>query len=142
MAIVLWPGDISYVDRIQSLLAAAVGNPSEQSVMALLNGTYRESGARLDMIFDGPELVGVVGSLRIHPGLAEILHMAVDAPYRGKGWGRMAIQHLRTDVYPDVWLMAETDRDAVGFYAQLGFHVTSLGEKYPGRERFQCVLKP
>ncbi len=35
-------------------------------------------------------------------------------------------------------LQAETDRDAVGFYGKAGFTVTSLGEKYPGVERFAC----
>ena len=33
---------------------------------------------------------------------------------------------------------AETDKDAVDFYRKLGFSVTSLGEKYPGVERFHC----
>ena len=37
------------------------------------------------------------------------------------------------------WIEAETDADAVGFYEQVGFTVTSLGESYPGVERFRCV---
>lgn len=36
------------------------------------------------------------------------------------------------------WLVAETDADAVGFYRHSGFEVMSLGEKYPGTERFSC----
>ncbi|MGG4554653.1 hypothetical protein ABEX11_20625 [Paenibacillus humicus] len=35
---------------------------------------------------------------------------------------------------------AETDKDAVDFYRRLGFNITSLGQKYPGVERFQCSL--
>lgn len=31
-------------------------------------------------------------------------------------------------------IVAETDIDSVGFYRQLGFVVTTLGEKYPGVE--------
>ena len=38
-------------------------------------------------------------------------------------------------------ITAETDRDAVEFYWSSGFKVTSLGEKYPGVERFLCELK-
>ena len=38
-------------------------------------------------------------------------------------------------------LTAETDADAVGFYQRCGFEVESLGELYPGAERFRCTLK-
>ena len=34
----------------------------------------------------------------------------------------------------------ETDRDAVEFYQRCGFQVKSIGEKYPGVERFLCEL--
>lgn len=33
---------------------------------------------------------------------------------------------------------AETDADAVEFYRKYGFKIKSLGEKYPGVERFLC----
>jgi hypothetical protein len=36
---------------------------------------------------------------------------------------------------------AETDREADGFYRACGFTVHSLGEKYPGVERFQRIKK-
>ena len=37
-------------------------------------------------------------------------------------------------------LEAETDADAVNFYRACGFVIRSLGEKYPGTERFLCRL--
>ncbi|WP_157685573.1 hypothetical protein [Paenibacillus donghaensis] len=37
-------------------------------------------------------------------------------------------------------LTAETDQEAVGYYRKNGFLVMCLGEKYPGTERFECVL--
>ncbi|MCC2686381.1 MAG: hypothetical protein K0R75_3280, partial [Paenibacillaceae bacterium] len=36
-------------------------------------------------------------------------------------------------------LFAETDRDALRFYQKMGFTAHSLGEKYPGVERFKCL---
>jgi hypothetical protein len=36
---------------------------------------------------------------------------------------------------------AETDKDTVDFYRLCGFTITSLGEPYPGTERFLCVKK-
>ncbi|MDN4071264.1 hypothetical protein NYE70_06050 [Paenibacillus sp. FSL R5-0407] len=35
---------------------------------------------------------------------------------------------------------AETDMDAVDFYRKIGFQIIRLGEKYPGIERFKCIL--
>jgi len=35
-------------------------------------------------------------------------------------------------------IVAETDHEAVDFYRRYGFFITSLGEKYPGVERFLC----
>ena len=43
--------------------------------------------------------------------------------------------------HPVPFVIAETDKEAVIFYENYGFKITSLGEKYPGVERFQCILK-
>lgn len=40
-----------------------------------------------------------------------------------------------------MYLEAETDDEAVEFYKKIGFQVKSLGEKYPGVERFYCYLE-
>lgn len=70
---------------------------------------------------------------------AVLLHVAVQPADQGGGIGRRMIEQW-LKIHPRVQrLEAETDRDAVGFYRALGFRATSLGEKYPGVERFSCV---
>jgi ribosomal protein S18 acetylase RimI-like enzyme len=66
----------------------------------------------------------------------EIKHIAVSSEHRGKGIGSKMISFV-LEMYPSV--SAETDFDAVEFYRKFGFKITSLGEKYPGVERFLCV---
>ena len=39
------------------------------------------------------------------------------------------------------YIEAETDKEAVEFYKKIGFQVKSLGEKYPGIERFHLCFK-
>ena len=84
------------------------------------------------------EHIRVAGTRRIGGGPAELLHIAVVPARRGEGFGRLLIdllmqgQGLRE-------LVAETDADAVGFYRSCGFSIASLGEKYPGAERFLCT---
>lgn len=71
------------------------------------------------------------------PGRARLAAIAVSPDHRGRGYGRTAVEwvvdHLAVES-----LTAETDIDAVGFYRRTGWTVTTLGEKYPGVERFQC----
>lgn len=61
------------------------------------------------------------------------------------GWGRQGL--ARSLVFGACeqlalrMLEAETDADAVDFYRAIGFAVESLGERYPGVERFRCRLE-
>jgi CubicO group peptidase (beta-lactamase class C family) len=71
---------------------------------------------------------------------AEITSLAVLPDWRRQGFARslvfgaceqLALRRLE----------AETDADAVDFYRAIGFAVESLGERYPGVERFRCRLE-
>lgn len=70
----------------------------------------------------------------------EIKHIAVSLDHRGIGIGSKMISFV-LEKYSLSFIFAETDKDAVNFYENYGFKITSLGEKYPGVERFQCILK-
>ncbi len=86
------------------------------------------------------ELVGFIGLRLQPPDGAVIRHIAVRHDHRGQGIGRQMILHVCTAFGLSV-IFAETDHDAVGFYRKIGFTVESLGEKYPGIERFACKLE-
>lgn len=68
----------------------------------------------------------------------EIRHIAVGVDCRSSGIGSRMIEEV-TKRHEVQEIFAETDVDAVGFYRKIGFNIKSLGEKYPGRERFYCV---
>ena len=84
------------------------------------------------------EIVGCIGIEFSSLIECEIKHIAVSLVQRGKGIGSKMINYI-TEQYPII--SAETDNDAVGFYRDFGFDITSLGEKYPGVERFLCKYK-
>ncbi|MEC1520416.1 GNAT family N-acetyltransferase [Neobacillus niacini] len=81
------------------------------------------------------EIAGCIGIEFSSLKLCEIKHIAVSSEHRGKGIGSKMIRFI-LEMYPSV--SAETDSDAVEFYRKYGFKITSLGEKYPGVERFLC----
>jgi ribosomal protein S18 acetylase RimI-like enzyme len=85
------------------------------------------------------ELVGLIGVIHESIGVVELKHIAIKSNYRGKGIGRKMI-HEYVKAKNIVTMKAETDKDAVGFYKKLGFSITSLGEKYPRVERFECIF--
>ncbi len=84
------------------------------------------------------KLIGLVG-FRIGPGgVMELRHIAVQPDYRGQGYGRgqiLELIHLKSPAE----IVAETDEEAVNFYRNIGFEIVSLGEPFPGVERFRCT---
>ena len=90
---------------------------------------------------ESPEgLVGLIG-LSLHaPSSAVIGHIVVRRDHRGRGIGSGMIEAV-CQRYSLSQVIAETDCDAVSFYRKCGFRFESLGEKYPGVERFRCTLE-
>lgn len=95
---------------------------------------------------DSLQLMGVVRSRALigFVGLDEqqehtlIKHIAIKSEYRGLGYGRQLM--VECALRYRMPLIAETDQEAVDFYRRVGFQIESLGEKYPGVERYQCIL--
>ncbi|MGM0877974.1 MAG: GNAT family N-acetyltransferase [Bacillota bacterium] len=86
--------------------------------------------------FEG-EIVGCIGIELISPNKCEIKHISVSPTERGNGIASKMIKYV-CEKHSLTFVIAETDKDAVEFYRSYGFEITSLGEKYPGVERFLC----
>lgn len=126
--------------RITQLLAYAVGDDSDQKLSHILQSIYSDAAAKLYVwVEDDREAVGLIG-WRFRGDSLEILHIAVDEGKRHQGIGRRLIDAAVALERPRE-VLAETDHDAVEFYQHYGFSIQSLGEKYPGVERFQCRLQ-
>ncbi|MBM7568527.1 GNAT family N-acetyltransferase [Paenibacillus sacheonensis] len=87
------------------------------------------------------DIIGVIGYHRPSEGVIEIAHIAVTPEERFKGYGRGLILELLALENPTA-LVAETDDNAVDFYRSSRFTVESLGELYPGVERYRCTYDP
>jgi len=102
---------------------------------------YMQSPVRELYGFDlKSEVAGCIGIEFLSQKHCEIKHIAVSPNNRGKGIGSKMISFI-LEKYSLSIMFAETDKDAVNFYKNYGFKITSLGEKYPGVERFRCILK-
>lgn len=67
-----------------------------------------------------------------------LLSIATAADHRRQGVARSLISFAATALQC-AEIVAETDDDAVAFYRKCGFHIASLGEKYPGVIRYRCT---
>lgn len=103
--------------------------------------TYTQTVARRLYGYMLDELViGCIGIELLGQNRCEIKHLAVMPNHRGKGIGSEMIRYIK-EVHALTVIFAETDKEAVDFYEKCGFKITSLGEKYPGVERFRCILE-
>ncbi|OPA81279.1 GNAT family N-acetyltransferase [Paenibacillus selenitireducens] len=83
------------------------------------------------------ETIGFVGFTMNDNGELTLQHIAVRPEDREHGYGRGMMLELIGLMNP-ASIQAETDEEAVDFYRNIGFTAYSLGEKYPGVERFRC----
>ncbi|HHB2170198.1 GNAT family N-acetyltransferase [Bacillus cereus] len=121
-------------DSILNVLQYAVG-PSETSLKKAVLFYERNKGALYryeEQACIGIEIIGV--------NKAKIRHIAVVPQYRHNGIAWQMIKEVLR-MHQLMYLEAETDDEAVEFYKKIGFQVKSLGEKYPGVERFHCYLE-
>ena len=91
--------------------------------------------------FEQDKIVGImVVSFKEHKKI-EIIGIAVDVSARGKGIGSYMINQVINN-YGLLFVYAETDNDAVGFYRKNGFNVMGFSETYDGATvvRYKCEL--
>jgi len=84
------------------------------------------------------ELVAIIGFVWLSEQEVQLKHISVKSSYRRQGLGKEIINELIEGNHIKR-IEVETDKNAVDFYEKIGFKITSLGEKYPGVERFKCV---
>ncbi|MEK3668766.1 GNAT family N-acetyltransferase [Paenibacillus sp. FSL R10-2771] len=126
-------------DAVKSLLAECMWT-DDQRVNEELKRYLAAEGCELFGCFINGELAGITGISCAAAHEVEIRHLAVQKNWRGRTIGSNMIAEIAGWEQVEV-LRAETDQDAVGFYSKAGFEIHSLGAKYPGVERFECVLR-
>jgi len=114
------------------------GYPDEDWLRTAIAAYRTDAGLKLYGIEEDDELIGLIGYRGEEDGTLTIAHLAVSPEHRGLGYGRGLILEMIGQASPTA-VVAETDEEAVDFYRNIGFEIESLGEKYPGVERFKCT---
>lgn len=119
------------------LLAMAIGSDDHDRIRPI-EAQYA-AGASLATAHRGRRMVGVLG-FENADGRTVVKHIATEPHLRRTGIGSALLARLAAR-FPNDPVVAETDHESVGFYRSLGFCIRSLGEKYPGVERFDVMAR-
>lgn len=122
---------------VQDLLAYSI-YPDPVKLKQTVQAYESNSDWQLYGLESEGELVGLIGCRMEVDKRLFITHLAVEPDQRGQGFGRGLILE-GIELWKPMQVLAETDEDAVDFYRNIGFTIESLGEKYPGVERFLCT---
>jgi CubicO group peptidase (beta-lactamase class C family) len=131
LGVLAWRGDDGELDRI----AGRYRDGRAQLLGVVVERSWESQG-----MATGTPIACIGLEPRDSRDEAEITALAVLPDWRGQGVARRLIfgacEHLGLRA-----VEAETDADAVDVYRASGFAVKSLGERYPGVERFRCRLE-
>lgn len=97
-----------------------------------LPGFYADRGGDFSVLVDGERIIGTVGLHRVSEEVAELRKMYLDADYRGRGLGRLLLEHAlgraRELGFARVTLeTASVLREAVALYERYGFYRSEPG---------------
>ncbi|MFC5471597.1 GNAT family N-acetyltransferase, partial [Cohnella suwonensis] len=126
------------LSEVSLLLAECMWSDSERILQEIDKYKADDSRELYGKVINN-ELVGLIGLIHISLREVELKHIAIRSDNRRQGIGKQMINEIINKNGIDK-IIAETDKDAVNFYRNIGFEIMSLGEKYPGIERFQCIL--
>lgn len=121
-------------DDVVALLGEALGPGDERELRARAR---RAADASVVLTGRVQNRLVAAACLGMHGDTGRLVAIAVAFDVRGRGYGRSLVDALPS-LLEITELEAETDIDAVGFYRAVGFTVRSIGEKFPGVERFVC----
>ncbi|MDF2645335.1 MAG: family N-acetyltransferase [Paenibacillus sp.] len=126
-------------NEIQELLSYSVF-PDPEALQPVIERYENDANLWLFGYESEGILVGIIGFELSDNQEMTITHLAVEPESRGVGFGRGIILEIIEDMHP-VRIVTETDEESVQFYRNIGFVIRSLGEKYPGVERFLCTYE-
>ncbi|MEW9700523.1 GNAT family N-acetyltransferase [Paenibacillus sp. SI8] len=125
--------------QIQELLSYSIF-PDPEALESIIQQYDADADMWLFAYESEDVMVGIIGFRLNEAQEMTLTHLAVEPESRGVGFGRGMILEIIEEMSP-ARIVAETDEEAVDFYRSIGFVINSLGEKYPGVERFLCTYE-
>ena len=124
---------------VQEILSQSIYMPTEEKLNLCSSQYQSDESVSAFACIDEGVIIGIIIIKTLTINSFEILNLAVDPSFRGKGIGSSLISSFIKNISHGK-IFAETDDDAVGFYRNYGFNIKALPEKYPNCIRYLCTL--
>lgn len=121
---------------VYSLLAPSVFNPTPERLLSRAEKYQADDTVKVYAYSENGEYKGII-AFKIKEQTAEILGIAVNPEYQGKGIGSRLINYIFSQFAVNK-VTAETDDDAIGFYKKYGFTVADTKVEFDTK-RYVCV---
>ena len=134
--------DLDSLGMLYDIYKDCMFMPSKEKFNEKMTTFLKDDAIKIFACLDQRELKGAVVCSLSESNKIKIVGIAVEHSDRCKGIGTYIIKSL-TDAYPMHSVIAETDKDAIGFYRKYGFSVTECSENYNGENiiRYRCELE-
>ena len=115
--------------------------PTEEKFNDKVDLFLNDNSVKIFACFEQDKIVGIMVVSFKEQKKIEIIGIAVDVSARGKGIGSYMINQVINN-YDLLFVYAETDNDAIGFYGKNGFNIMQFSETYDGETvvRYKCEL--
>ena len=115
--------------------------PTEEKFNSKVDLFLNDNSVKIFACFEQDEVLGVMVVSFKEQKKIEIIGIAVDVSARGKGIGSYMINQVINN-YGLLFVYAETDNDAVGFYRNNDFSIVEFSEIYGDEPvvRYKCEL--
>lgn len=127
-----------YSEDVFSLISGCHYNPTKEKIDRIVDNINTDKNVYAFGLFENTLLCGIIILKKLVDDSCEITEISTLKEYRGKHIGSRLIDYSLIKLKCKS-IKAETDNDAVGFYKNYGFSITSLENKY--HNRYLCKLK-
>lgn len=122
---------------LSHLLSLSQYQPSDERMVDLVREYQQDTSIQAYACKSSGMFIGLIVIKETAEHECEILSIATLEGHRNKGVGKHLVRFL-SQIKAFSPIIAETDKEAVGFYAKCGFKIVCLGEKYPEATRYSC----
>lgn len=126
-------------ELVELLSYSIVPAPEPEELEQIVEEYRTNPSCRIYALAYEDEWIGIIGYEKQGNGVIEIRHIAVHPGMRGSGFGRgLILELIGVEEDASELYAVTTDEIAVDFFRNIGFTIESIGELYPGIERFRC----
>lgn len=126
-------------ELVELLSYSIVPAPEPEELEQIVEEYRTNPSCRIYALAYEDEWIGIIGYEKQGNGVIEIRHISVHPGMRGSGFGRgLILELIGVEEDAKELYAVTTDEIAVDFFRNIGFTIESIGELYPGIERFRC----